>query len=102
MQGADNSALVVYALGKNAAKAKELAAIKDPVKFAFAIAKLETQLKVQAKKSAPAPERTVSGSAPKSGAVDSSLERLREEAAKTGDYSKVTQYRKQQKEKQKA
>ena len=103
VQGADNSALVVYALGKNPAKAKELAGITDAVKFAFAIAKLETQLKVQAKsKSAPAPEGKVRGSAPVSGSVDSNLERLRAEAEKTGDYSKVTQYRRLQKEKQKA
>lgn len=104
VQGADNSALVVYALGKNPAKAKELAGITDAVKFAFAIAKLETQLKVQAKsKSAPAPEGKIrGGGAAISGSVDSNLERLRAEAEKTGDYSKVTQYRKQQREKQKA
>jgi hypothetical protein len=104
VQGADNSALVVYALGKNPAKAKELAGITDAVKFAFAIAKLETQLKVQAKgKKAPEPESRVrNGSAPISGSVDSTLERLRADAEKSGDYSKVTQYRKQQREKQKA
>lgn len=104
VQGADNSALVVYALGKNPAKAKELAGITDAVKFAFAIAKLETQLKVQAKsKSAPAPEGKIrGGGAAISGSVDYNLERLRAEAEKTGDYSKVTQYRKQQREKQKA
>lgn len=104
VQGADNSALVVYALGKNPGKAKELASIKDPVKFAFAIAKLETQLKVQAKsKSAPPPEGKVrGGSAPVSGSVDSTLERLRADAEKSGDYSKVSAYRKQQREKQKA
>lgn len=104
VQGADNSALVVYALGKNPAKAKELAGITDAVKFAFAIAKLETQLKVQAKsKSAPAPEGKIrGGGAAISGSVDSNLERLRAEAEKSGDYSKVSQYRKQQKDKQKA
>lgn len=104
VQGADNSALVVYALGKNPAKAKELAGITDAVKFAFAIAKLETQLKVQAKsKSAPPPEGKVrGGNAPVSGSVDSNLERLRADAEKTGDYSKVSAYRRAQKEKQKA
>jgi hypothetical protein len=104
VQGADNSALVVYALGKNPAKAKELAGITDAVKFAFAIAKLETQLKVQAKsKSAPPPEGKVrSGSAPISGSVDSNLERLRAEAEKTGDMSKVAAYKRAQREKQKA
>jgi hypothetical protein len=95
LQGADNPALVVYALGKNHAKAKELAAIADPVKFAFAIARLESQLKVTDKKPIPAPERTITGTGKTSGSIDSTLERLREDAAKTGDYTKVTQYKAQ-------
>lgn len=99
LQGAENPALVIYALGKNPAKVKELAAINDPVKYAFAMAKLETQLKVTQRK-APPPERTVSGTGRVAGTVDSTLERLREEAAKTGDYTKVVQYRNQQKRKQ--
>lgn len=92
LAGCKNPAMVVYAIGKNPAKAKELAAIKDPVKYAFAVAELEGQLKVTQRK-APPPERTVSGSGPISGSVDSTLERLRQEAAKTGDYSKVMRYR---------
>jgi len=99
LQGAENPALVIYALGKNPAKVKELAAINDPVKYAFAVAKLETQLKVTQRK-APPPERTVSGTGRVAGTVDSTLERLREDAAKTGDYTKVVQYRNQQKRKQ--
>lgn len=97
IQGAKNPALVVFALGKNEAKIKELAAIKDPVKFAFACANLEAQLKVTNKKPPPAPEKTVSGTARSSGAIDSTLERLREEAAKTGDMSKVVAYKRQKK-----
>jgi len=95
LQGADNPALVIYALGKNQKKAAELAKIDDPVKFAFAVAKLEKELKVTNRKAAPAPERTISGTGRVSGAVDSTLERLRAEAEKTGDYTKVMQYRKQ-------
>jgi hypothetical protein len=56
LQGADNPAMVVYALGKNPKKAKELASITDPVKFAFAVAKLEAQLKVAPRKTPPPPE----------------------------------------------
>ena len=97
LQGADNPAIVIYALGKNLKRAKELADIKDPVKFAFAIAKLETQLKVTNKKTAPPPERQVSGTAPISGSVDSTLERLRADAEKTNDYTKVIQYKRQKK-----
>jgi hypothetical protein len=97
LQGADNPALVVYALGKNPKKAKELAEITDPVKFAFAVAKLEKELKVTNRKTAPAPERIVTGTGRSSGAVDSTLERLREEAARTGNMSKVVAYRRQKK-----
>lgn len=95
LQGADNPALVVYALGKNPAKAKELAEIKDPVKFAFAVAKLEKDLKVTNRRQAPAPERIISGTGRSSGAVDSTLERLREEAARTGNMTKVIAYKAQ-------
>lgn len=102
IQGAKNSAVLKYALGKNPKKAKELAAITDPVSFTWAIAQLETQLKVTPRKTAPIPERTVRGSAPVSGTVDSTLERLRTEAAKTGDFTKVHQYKQQQRAKRAA
>lgn len=95
LQGADNPALVVYALGKNPKKAKELSEIKDPVKFAFAVAKLEKDLKVTNRKAAPPPERVVTGTGRSSGAVDSTLERLREDAARTGNMTKVIQYKAQ-------
>lgn len=97
LQGADNPALLVYALGKNPKRAKELASIKDPVKFAFAVARLETQLKVTKRKASSKPEPTISGTGRPSGSVDSTLERLRNEAEKTGDYSKVYAYKQRQK-----
>lgn len=101
IQGAENAALVFYALGSNPKKLAELAAIKDPIKFAFAIAKLETQLKVQGRKPAPPPEKTVTGNGRISGG-DATLERLRAEAEKTGDQSKVVAYKRAQRQKQNA
>lgn len=99
LQGSDNPAMIIYALGKSTAKAKELASITDPVKFAFAVAKLETQLKVTNRKAAASPERTItSGGGRISGSVDSTLERLREEALKTGDLSKVMAYKRGKKQ----
>lgn len=95
LHGADDPALIVYALGKNPKKAKELAAINDPVKFAIAIGKLETQLKVSNKKSPPPPEKAIRGSGSGSGSVDSTLERLRAEAEKSGNMSKVIAYKQQ-------
>jgi hypothetical protein len=97
LQGADNPALLVYALGKNPKRAKELASIKDPVKFAFAVARLETQLKVTKRKASSKPEPTISGTGRPSGSVDSTLERLRKDAEKSGDYSKVYAYKQRQK-----
>lgn len=96
LSGADKPEVVIYALGKNPAKAKELAAITDPVKFSFAVAKLETQLKV-ARRQAPEPEIVPRGGSGGAGAavVDNQLERLRLEAEKTGDYSKVHEFKQQ-------
>jgi hypothetical protein len=95
VKGAENPALVIYALGKNPKKAKELSAITDPVKFAFAIAKLETQLKVTNRKAVPPPEKIPNGSGRSTSGADSQLERLRADAEKTGDYTKVTAYKRQ-------
>lgn len=89
------SALLRYALGKNPRKAKELAAINDPVKFAFAVAKLETQLKVTPKKSAPPPESVVRSTVAGAAVVDNQLARLQAEADKTGDRSKVAAFMRQ-------
>lgn len=93
VQGADNPALVIYALGRNPKQLEKLSALGDPVKFAFAVAKLEAQLKIGPRKPATQPEKTPTGTGKISGAVDSTLERLRIEAQKTGDYTKVTAYR---------
>jgi hypothetical protein len=96
---AADPALVTYAIGKNPGKAKELAEIKDPVKFAITVSDLEKKLKVTNRKAATKPEKKVSGNAKVSGSVDSNLERLRAEAEKSGDYSKVMAYKRQQRNK---
>ena len=96
--GATNPAIVVYALGKNPKKAQELASIKDPVKFAFAVAKLEETMKVTPRKAATLPEQPVKGTAPVSGTVDSTLARLRADAERSGDMSNVLAYKRQLRE----
>lgn len=97
VQGADNPALVTYALGKNPSRLKELAAIADPIEFAFAVSKLEVQLKVKDRNNPPPPEKSVRGASGASLGGDTTLDKLRAEAAKTGDYSKVVAYRRQKK-----
>lgn len=95
LAGTDNPHLVVYALGTSPEKAKELASIKDPARFAVAIGKLEAQIKVAKRgSSAPPPERKP-GSGGHSVTVDQKLERLEEEADRTGDRTKVAAYRRE-------
>ena len=95
IQGADDPAKFVGAIGKNSKKLKELASIKDPVKFAFAVAKLESNV-VTTSRNRPTtkPERTLKGSGGANlSSGDAHLDRLREEADRTGDLSEVVRYR---------
>ncbi len=97
--GAKNSAVVRYALGKNPDKLKEFAAITDPVKFCFAIAQWEPELKVTPRKAPPPPDRSVRGGTTPPINNDAQLKRLEDEANRTGNRTKVIQYQKQLKEK---
>ena len=98
LRGAKNAPALVYALGVNKKKLDEISSIKDPVKFAFAISDLQSKMKVEKSSTPPPPERRLSGSANGS-AVDSTLEALRREAERTGDFTKVIQYKKQMRSK---
>ncbi|MCP4262907.1 MAG: hypothetical protein GY774_36160 [Planctomycetes bacterium] len=92
-----NSALLMYGLDRSPTTAKELAAITDLGKFAARIGQIEaSEMKVTTRKPPP-PETKVGGTAPKSGAVDTTLERLRKEASETGDFSKVSDYKRKRK-----
>ena len=94
IHAAENPELILYHLGKNPKKAQELSEITDPIQFAFAAAKLDSQMKIQTRKPSTQPERKPSGSAQLSGVVDSKLEALEKEADRTGDRSKVIAYKK--------
>lgn len=96
---ADTAAKLVFALGKNVKKLKELAALSDPVEFAVAIGEVKTMLKTAPRKTAPAPERVVRGNVAGAAAVDDQLRVLEAEADKTGDRSKVFAYKQKQKAK---
>ncbi len=90
---AKNPALVVYAIGKNPKRAAELSKISNPLEFVREITLLERDLKVTKKVAKPAPEKTVQSTGGKSGTLDTQLEKLRAEAEKTGDVSKVMAYK---------
>ena len=86
-------ATLVLALGRNPAKATELASISDPVEFAIELGKLEAAVKVTTKNKPPPPEKPISGSGRSPTSSDQHLERLREKADKTGDYTEVAAYK---------
>ncbi len=102
IKSADNPALVIHALGTHPKELKELAAITDPVLFVKALTKLELSMKVHKRNKPPAPESTaVRGNGRVSGAVDPTLDRLRADAMRTGDTSKVVAYKRQLKQRSK-
>jgi hypothetical protein len=89
LQAADDPAKLVYALGRNPTKAKELAGESDPVRFAAKVARMEMQLKVTTRKPAVAPETKPAGSGATPVAHQTRLDKLRAEAERTGEW---TQY----------
>lgn len=96
VQASEDSAKVIYALGKHPAKLEALKAITNPVKFIAAVAKLEGTLKVtKTSRKAPELDTPVRGSAPLSASKDKHLEKLEAEAARTGDRSKIAAYRRE-------
>ena len=100
VHGAKDPALFVYATGKSHKALAELAAEKDPVKFAILLGKIEERIKMATKKPAPQPERklnTAGGGTPKSS--QATLDKLRADAEKTGDRTAVVRYLKQQAQK---
>lgn len=89
---AEKPELIVYALGKNPAKLAALSKL-DPFQFAKELGRLEGNLKVGKRKPKTQPEKTISSTGSLTGTTDRTLEKLREEAARTGDMSKVMAYK---------
>lgn len=102
IKSAKDVPLLFYALHKNPAKLKELAAITDPVEFTWNMAQLEAQLKVSNRGERPQAEERVGGVVATGRGGDQALEKLRAEAAKTGDYTKVYAHKRKMRENNKA
>lgn len=81
------AAALVYVLGKNPARAKTLAAISDPVDFAYAAADLAGQVKVERKSPPPPTDTPVRGRTTGAALASQTLEGLKEQGRRTGDYS---------------
>lgn len=92
---ADNAARVVYFLGRNPERLEEFAKETDLGRFVAKLAKLEVSMKERKKTQAPPPEQSPRGSGAVNSA-DSTLEKLRAKAEKTGDYGPVNAYKRKQ------
>jgi hypothetical protein len=97
LAGAKNPARLVYALGNNPKKLEELSKLSD-IKYAFAIAELEGQIKMGKRKPKTTPERKLNGSGGASGVKNSNLEKLWDKCAEKGDF---TEYHKAKRAKRK-
>lgn len=96
VKGASNSALVMYALGRNLQKAEELASITDPIEFAFAVADFQLGISMKPRTPKTTPDKTVASGAPASvvlSDVDKKLNALREQAMNTGDMGPLLAYK---------
>lgn len=104
LRAASDSAIVFYALGRDEKKARDLAAIDDPIKFIAAVARLEAEVKVQPRKkdSKPSPDSPVRGSngSPSTG-KSKDFDRAIEKAQKTGDASELMRLERERTRKQK-
>lgn len=92
MKYAKKPELIVYALGKSPAKLAELSKL-DAYEFTKELGRLEDNLKVGKRKPKTQPEKTIQSTGTLSGTTDRTLDKLREEAAKTGNMSKVMAYK---------
>lgn len=87
---------LLYALGRNPGKLRELVGITNPAKFIAKVALTEAAMRV-GKKQAPAPEKVRQGNAMPKGS-DKELAKLEKEAERTGDRTALIRYRKKLRE----
>ena len=97
VEDCDNPALVIANLGKYPEKLREFAGNKKLISFAVAVAKFETKVgdKRERKRKAPSPE-VIPKSTSTSKGVSAEEQRLEREAVKTGNRTKLINYRQKQ------
>ncbi len=102
INGADNPAQLIYALGRSQTRLSMLAGEENLARFAVMLGKMEKEIKVT-KRTAANPETMVHGAtATLTQSDDKHLARLEKEAEKTGNRSAVQAYKRQLKQKRAA
>lgn len=100
LNGADNPARLIYALGRSETRLDMLAGEGNLAKFAAKVGKMEDLIKVT-KRTAPPPESVVRGATASTAVsnVDKHLAALEKEADRSGDRSKVIAYNRERRQK---
>lgn len=83
----------VYALGLSPKELDRLSEIDDQAQFIYELGILEGKRGKGMTKKAPKPEKRVQGSAPRSSAIQSKYEKLKDRAAQTGDRTELIRFR---------
>lgn len=99
LEASDKPELLVYGLYRNPKELERLSQITSPAKFAAEIGKLEGKLNVSRQTSKPNPPDTNLRSSASAVSVDKKLEQLEKEAERTGDRTKLLEYKRQLKRK---
>lgn len=89
----NNPAHFILALGKDPKTLEKLSSMEDDATFLWEVAQMETRMKVTGRKATTSPEKKVESNAGGAGMSDATLEKLEKEAAKTGDRTKVLNYK---------
>jgi len=101
-ESAEKAALIMYSLGRNMKLLQDVSGVSDPVKFAFQIADIQRKLVVTKRKPSTKPESTLPASGVSASAAlageDKKQAELREEAARTGDMTKLLNYNRTRRE----
>ena len=87
-----SAAALLVGLAANEKRLKALAGIKNPIRFAAEAARLESIMKTTTRRPKTVPEKRVVGSA-SAQLGDKTLEKLEEEAEKSGDRSKIVAHK---------
>ncbi|UKK84747.1 hypothetical protein L7H23_01185 [Sphingopyxis sp. BSN-002] len=98
-QASNESAKLIYALGKNPDRLAALSAIKNPVKFIAEVARMEAQMTTTRRKAPPPPENIRQGDARPAQGGDKELARLQKQAEASGDYSALLAHKRKLRDK---